>query len=204
MSIVGVFGLPGAGKSTFLAYVADCALQGKAVKLGVPGFRTELFVKQKWENVFCNFPIKGTKILRIGDIGKYDFSNSLLLIDEIMHYFDSRNWKDFSDESKYFWSMTRHYNTSVCWCSQSYRDCDLKIRNLTDTFCLLENHGTRSKVIPLRQYMKLEHGQISEGYQTAPPVGQLRLRRSRYYHMFDSYARKEYPKQESELWPFSD
>lgn len=202
--ISGIFGLPGAGKSTFLAWCVSRALQGKAITVGLPGFRTVLAPKKQWKNVYCNFPIKGTAILDPDDLGKYLFEDSLLIIDEIMHYFDNRDWKSFGEDKKYFWSMMRHYGCSAIWCSQSYRDCDLKIRNLTQQFCLIENHGNTSKVIPLTQYQRLEHGQIAEGYSAAPPLGTIRLNRKKYYHMFDSYSRKEYPEKPAALWAFDE
>ena len=63
-------------------------------------------------------------MLNWDDVGKYDFSNSLLLIDEVTLLADSRKWKNFDDSKTYFFSMHRHYKCSVIVCSQSYDDMD--------------------------------------------------------------------------------
>ena len=52
-----VFGLPGAGKSTFLAYVAQLALHGKPLEIGhYPFWRVPLTAEARYQRVYCNFP----------------------------------------------------------------------------------------------------------------------------------------------------
>ena len=132
--ITGVFGLPGVGKSTFLAFCADRANHGKDISLGFAFWKTTLNSVKKYDKVFCNFPIRGTYQLNPSDIGSADFSNCLLLIDEIMLLYDSRDWKSFSEKVKTFMALHRHYGCDIIWCSQRFNDCDVKIRALTQQF----------------------------------------------------------------------
>ena len=198
--ITGVFGLPRAGKSTFLAYVAHCALHGKICSVGFGLWKTDITERKHYERIYCNFPIAGTYQLNFDDLGKYDFTNSLILIDEIMLLCDSRNWKTFSDELKMFIALHGHFNITIVWCSQRYNDCDVKIRALTQQFLLIEKHGEYTKITPLCQYIRTEQGTITEGYEPAAPLGCKRLRRSRYYWLFDSYAHGEFEPAPAVLW----
>lgn len=191
--ITGVFGLPRAGKSTFLAYVADCALHHKIAYVGHLFWRTAITERTHYDRIYCNFPIAGTYQLNFDDLGKYDFSNCLILIDEIMLLCDSRNWKTFGDDLKAFIALHGHMGITLVWCSQRYNDCDVKIRALTQQFLLIERRGECTKVTPLAQFIRNENGTISEGYETAPPLGCMRLRRKRYYWLFDSYAHDDFP-----------
>ena len=88
--IIEIFGLPRSGKTTTLCMIAQNALKGKSV-LGLG----------KYENVFTTFFCRGCKKLDFADLGKYDFSNSLILIDEISLYADNRNFKNFDSDLLY-------------------------------------------------------------------------------------------------------
>lgn len=202
--ITGVFGLPGAGKSTFLAACACDALAGRDITVGHLLWKTKLNSQTKYEKVYCNFPIYGTYQFNFDDLGVKLFENCLILIDEIMLLCDSRNWKTFSENVKSFIALHRHYNVDIIYCSQRYNDCDIKIRALTQQFCLMEKQGQYTKITPLIMYQRVQMGSISEGYEMAAPLGCSRLRRSRYYWAFDSFARPEYPPVVCALWTFDD
>ena len=112
--VQGIFGLPGSGKSTYLAKIAK-KYQKKGIK------------------VYSNFYIKGCYQLDFDDLGIHDYSDCCILIDEISLFADSRNWKNYSAPLRYYMACHRHYNAVIYYASQSYKDCDLRIRNITDT-----------------------------------------------------------------------
>ena len=94
--ITCVFGLPGSGKSTLMAKMCKSALKGK-----------------RYDKVYCNFYLKGAYPIEFKDLGVYNFENSLILIDEAMNEADSRGFKSFTAELKYFFSNHRHYGCDV-------------------------------------------------------------------------------------------
>lgn len=112
--ITGIFGLPGSGKSTFLSMLAQQYLR--------KGYR-----------VFVNsdFPIEGCYLYDWSDIGVYDMSNSVVLIDEVSLFADNRDFKNFNKVLKQFFILHRHYHIDIIWCTQQYDGVDRKIRELT-------------------------------------------------------------------------
>ena len=117
--IVGVFGLPGAGKSTFLTWLILRALNDKPLYIGHLSFKRPIGEVRHYKRVFSNIPIDGTYKLDFDHLGKYDFSDSLIVIDEIGTLCDSRKWKDFDDGLRDFMSLHRHYNCTLVYCSQA-------------------------------------------------------------------------------------
>lgn len=101
--ITCIFGLPGAGKSSYLAYSAQRASQGKRLFCGFrPFWDISLGSAYPYQRIYSNFPIAGCYKFDWEMVGTFDFSNSLILIDEIMQLCDSRDWKNFGAEKKYF------------------------------------------------------------------------------------------------------
>ena len=100
-----IFGLPGSGKSTYLARIAR-----QNIRRGV--------------KVYSNFFIAGTYTLDFDRLGLDDYSDCVMLIDEISLFCDSRDWKKFTPAAKYFFTNHRHYNVDIYVCSQSYEDMD--------------------------------------------------------------------------------
>lgn len=201
--ITGVFGLTGAGKSTFLAWCASQALVDKPISCGHFVWKTPLVDNSvRYERVYTNFECPGCYKLNFNDLGRRCFENSLILIDEISLLCDSRNYKEFDDATKYFFTHHRKYNTDVIWCGQSYMDTDIKIRRLTKQYCFIESAAFgRSRVSPLAKVLEVsESGQIVEGFRDAPFFGCKWLKRSKYYKMFDSFERRKLPAARSALW----
>lgn len=177
--IQGVFGLPGSGKSTYLAKLAK-KYQKKGVK------------------VYSNFYIKGCYQLDFDDLGLHEYSDCVILIDEISLFCDCRNWKNFSKELVYFFTNHRHYGVSLVYCSQSYADCDKKIRNLTDSLYYIRSGLFGFSLV--RQIDKVFNvdSDITEGYRLSGLP--LLVWRHRYYKMFDSFTRKKLPPNTSKKW----
>lgn len=198
--ITGIFGLPGAGKSSYLAYLAQRAARGKSIYVGTPPFwRLSIGDAYPYQRVYSNFPIAGCYELKWELIGYVDFSNCLILIDEIMHVCDSRDWKNFPDEKKYFFSMMRHYRSDCVFASQGWMDTDSRIRNLTSQLLYIQNRGAWSKITPIRKSWMIKKN-IEEQFEQLPPIQSTYIRRRKYYHLFDSYTARKMPENPALLW----
>ena len=117
--IVGYFGLPGSGKTTFLTMIAQREL--KRISKG----------KSKYEYVLTNFYCMGTYRISYADLGNKDIRNCLILLDELTLDADSRAYKFFTDEKKMFFILHRHYNCDLIYFTQQWDGIDKKIRDLT-------------------------------------------------------------------------
>ena len=178
MSVLGVYGLPGAGKTTFLASCAMHSLSGKKY-MGI----------HPHVNVYSTFACPGCYVLEPDMIGKNNITDALLLIDEISQFFDARDWKTFPVEVRTWFQLHRHFNCDVIFCSQSYSDADKRLRNLAEKYYLLEHifwHISACK--PIRRTFDISNGCLDEKYTLAPPISWKFINRKKYYHLFDSYA----------------
>lgn len=185
--IAGVFGLPGSGKSVFLSKIAFQAQNGKSTFVGSYCLQNGCY-----DRIYTNFPIQNCYKFDFEKLGHYNYTNSLFLIDEIMMYADSRNFKSFSDDLKFFFSQHRKFKNAVVWCSQSYDDTDKKIRNLTNCFCYIRPFpwfpSKFSYVSPINPFLRFENGQIMSGYELAPPIQSRLIYLPKYWNLFDSYS----------------
>ena len=186
--ITGYFGLPGSGKSTFLASIAYHFLRR--------GIR--VFVNK-------DFPIDGCCLYDWDQLGNFDMSNSLILIDEVSLYADNRDFKKFGKQLKQFMILHRHYHCDVIWCTQQFDGVDRKIRELTNAlfYIRIAPFGF-SYAVRLQKYMHVPT--IREvRRQGAAEITSLWVRpsllsmiltprksfkfcwRNRYYKLFDSF-----------------
>lgn len=190
--ISGVFGLTGSGKSTFLAWCANKALHDKPIYVGSFPQRTYLTDNNIYERVYTNFECPGCYKLDFEKLGKVEYSHCLILIDEIMLLCDSRNYMNFGENLKYFFSHHRKYNVDIIWCGQSYMDTDVKVRRLTKQYCFItSSRFQRSKVMPIQKILEVnEFGQIVEGFSPASFWGSTFINRKSVYHLFDSMERR--------------
>lgn len=178
--IYGIFGLPRSGKTTLL-----CKIASKYMRKKVP--------------VFTNYECKGAYILDFDTLGKYNYHDCVLLIDEISLLCDSRDWKSFNKDLVYFFTHHGHFNVDIYYCSQWLTDCDIKIRRLTQELYYVERgHFGFSRVSPInRDIRTTDNGDIVDSYT----FGRSRhFRRKKYYKMFDSYVKKQLPDLTPTLW----
>lgn len=113
-----ILGVPGSGKTTYLAYLAR-----KAMKKGIA--------------VYSNVYIEGAYIIDSReDIGKYLIENAIIIIDEGGTEYDNRNWKKLKRTIIRYYKLHRHYNVDVYISSQDY-DIDIKIRNLVSSIVIV-------------------------------------------------------------------
>jgi len=104
-----VMGKPGSGKSTYMALLVR-----DAIKKGRP--------------IYSNAHVLGALKVDHSDLGKYLFLNCDIIIDEAQLHYDSRDFKNFSEFNKFFFSHYRHFSCRVFILSQSFEDLDVKIR----------------------------------------------------------------------------
>lgn len=147
------FGLPGCGKSTLLAKLAYKEL--KRIKKG----------KSKYVRVLSNYFIRGCSVLDFDMIGKYDMSNSLILLDEISLDADSRDFKSFSKPLKQFFILHRHYGCDIIYATQQYDGVDRKIRELTQNLYYMKKAGPLTYATAIyRKITITEDSEIKMGY----------------------------------------
>lgn len=184
--ISGIFGLPGSGKSMLLAKAAWLALHGRPLIIG-----NNVLHDGKYSHIVTNFPLDGCAKLEFNKLGLVGYYDTLFLIDEIMMYADSRNFKSFTDELKYFFSQHRKYKCTIIWASQNYDDCDKKIRGVTDKYFYVRRSGwfggRVSVVSPIDSYLRVQDGKIQSGYELAPPLMRSLLWLPRWWNVIDSY-----------------
>lgn len=197
--VINVFGLPRAGKSTFLAYCAKCALSGKSITVGAFGWRVSVGEFAPYKHVYSNFPLKGCCKMNFDDFGQIDFTNSLCLIDEISLYADARDYKTFSKVIKEYFALHGHYKNDIIICSQNFEDSDKRIRNLAAILLQVDKFGAFSRVRPIRRGQDVIHG---ECFTVAPPLSSTWLYRKPYYPMFDSFAAPALAPNPATLWEF--
>lgn len=178
------FGLPGCGKSTLLAKIAYKEL--KRIKKG----------KSKYVRVLSNYFIRGCSVLNFDMLGKYDMSNSLILIDEISLDADSRDFKSFSKPLKQFFILHRHYGCDIIYATQQYDGVDRKIRELTQDLYYMKKAGPLTYATAIyRKITITEDSEIKMGYvlpKLIKIISDIRHTmifcfRPRYYKLFDSF-----------------
>ncbi len=178
--ITCVFGLPGQGKSSYMAYLAKQALTTKRGK-------------KRYDRVYCNFSMSGCHKFSYSDLGVYNFENCLILIDEMMNEADSRDFKKFDAQKKYFFSNHRHYGCDVVYFTQAWDDVDKKIRNNTQELFYIKALGPFSLVNPIKQLLTIDDlsHQIVTGYKFQSIFKARFFFRPFTYKWFNSYERKE-------------
>lgn len=185
--ISGAFGLPGSGKSLWLARQADRALKGK--KLHVGTYDLQSIPGMTYDRVYTNFAFPGAYIFDWDSLGVCNYQRCLFLCDEIMMYADSRDFKSFTTEHKYAFSQMRKHKCDFLWVSQMYDDCDKKIRGITQNFYYIR-HGLLpgfTDVLPIESFFDIKDGRIQSGQQFSRRINRDMFRRKPYFKLVDSY-----------------
>lgn len=192
--IKGYFGLPGSGKTTFLTMIAQKELNRIASG------------RSPYKRVLTNFYCHGCYKIDYSQLGLYDLSDSLILLDEITLDADSRNFKQFDQIKKKFFLMHRHYSIDVIYFTQQWDGVDKKIRDITHDLYyvkklrlpLLDNISVATRIFRVLDINE-DTKEIINGYRFPNWFDRLigRTRewciRPRWYPYFDSYDREELP-----------
>jgi len=176
------FGIPGAGKTTYAAYLAK-----NDMKHG--------------KRVFSNVPITGTIKVDKCDIGHVMICDGRLIWDEAGLDYDNRKM-DMKPVEIYFYKYHRHYQMNVDFFSQGL-DVDIKIRKLAKHLYLV-----RPSIIPFfierREIGRrvgiddTTHQLIDEYYWK--PFGTKRIYCPPLWKLFNTYARKTFPDKPWTKW----
>lgn len=191
--IFEIFGLPRAGKTTLLAKIAQDAKDGKSGVLG-----------RKYKAVYTTFFCSGINRIDFDALPYYDFSDSLIIIDEISLFADNRDFKKFDKNLLEFFKLHGHQKMDIVWCSQGFTDADKKIRDLTDTIFYVSASFLPHISIVRRIIHTIDFagGDVKDLY-TLESIPKIFFRK-KWYKYFDSYEHKELPKYNSEVWGNSD
>ena len=175
---VGIYGLPGKGKTTTLAAIATASLSGRPFLDIPPHCR-----------VFSTVPIPGCFELHPDMIGVYDLSDSLLLIDEATQFFDARHWKDTPKHVLDFFAVHRHERCSVVLFTQTFAGCDSRIRSLCQQHYLLDSLPFGFSVVqPIVHKQAIFNYKPDDRYILSHFWEWAIIPRKRYYQLFDSYC----------------
>ena len=179
------FGVPGTGKTTFAAYLTK-----RAVHKDIP--------------VYSNVPITGAyKLEAHKDIGRYMIEDSLILIDEAGLEYCNRNFKDMSNDERYYYKYHRHYKTEVVFFSQSYNDMDITIRRLAQRYYVMSKSlfpfFITRREIGRRIGINEQTKEIIDEYYFKP-FGRYYIFSPVLWKMFNSYSHKPLNFKEWEKW----
>lgn len=194
--VSGFFGLPGCGKSTFLAMLAQKEL--RRIAKG----------KSKYKHVLTNFYCSGCEVIDYQQLGHFEIKDSLILLDEITLDADSRNFKQFDSYHKYFFLMHRHYGCDVVYFTQQYDAVDKKIRDITSELWFVQKIAWFScakriwRVLEINEQTK----EIVQGYRFSNLIEILFMRprkwcfRPSWYRYFDSFVVDPLPEYSFGSW----
>ena len=154
--IIIIFADIGTGQTCLLSYLAARAIDGKSINVKGLTFGRE----PSYEYVYTNFPAFGCYKLDYEDIGEVEMSHSLLLLDEAQLEADSRNFKNFSDNKKMFFSLHRHMHCDIVIATQEASMVDKRIRDLATKQYELTNGIFNT--IRLRQLEKVRNEKTQE------------------------------------------
>lgn len=183
--VTGYFGLPGSGKTTFLTRIAQ-----KELKKIVKG-------KSPYSHILTNFYCRGCEKIDYRQLGNFEISNALILLDEITLDADSRNFKDFDVSHKQFFLLHRHYNCDVIYFTQQYDGVDKKIRDITSNLFFVKKFLCFSVATKIFRILDINNvtKDIVQGYRFANIFERFSKNviqicfRPKWYKYFDSWER---------------
>lgn len=181
--ITRYFGFPRCGKTTTLTKLA--ITHQRLIDLGL----------SKYQAVYSNVPIAypGIKSIKFENLGKMDYHDCVIFIDEGRIFADCRNYKEFDHEKVVYFATHGHDRVDIHIFSHDVNDLDKSIRNCSEDVVYVQ------KILMFTRYIRIPRairfpeltGEILMGYR-APNLfeniffGKIYLRR-RWYQYFDSW-----------------
>lgn len=133
------FGLPGCGKTTYLAYLAE-----KYIKSG----------RIVYTNVFLNIP--GVRWISPSVVGKKGLYNCVLLLDEATLIAHNRDFKNYDKDMIEFFLYHRHYKCNISLFAQAPDTLDKRIREIINRTYYLH----KSRILPVTYITKIPYGLV--------------------------------------------
>lgn len=178
------FGVPGTGKSTIAALIA------------------ELHLKLK-KNVYSTTPILGCMEVPKEDIGIYEIRDGTLIMDECSTDFNNRKFKDMTLDQIEWFKKHRHYNVDIYCFSQYWNDIDIILRNLcTELYLIVPSiipFFIKVRKICKRISIDKETKEIKDEYYFKP-LGGFYYFAPKSWKLFKTHDRKELPKKNFRIY----
>lgn len=174
-----IFGMPGCGKSTTLAVVAQVCYD-----MGIP--------------CFSNFPVEHTYEFQGFDVN-YP-SGSVFIFDEIFELFGCGQSKSLPTLTTMFFREFRHSRYTVWAASQEEDDAARRIRGIITKSFQLSLCGISDKYTRLSECVLVERPQNDDGdkYEyvvvnsLVARLTDVKIYRPHFYSNFDSYCRRTF------------
>lgn len=181
--ITSIFAPIGTGKSLLLNYlVHTLAKTGKCKFKGFNFLRDCSDVQY----IYTNFPTDYSYKLNFDTLGITDYSNSVIIIDEIQMLADCRDFKGFPQRLKDFFSLCRHMSIDLIYCTQCYGDVDLKIRSKTEQILFLKRGILNTtKIVPVK--IKIDKKTLTNTFEVQDKFTNPRFYRPRLYKYCDTH-----------------
>ena len=183
------FGLPGAGKTTALAYMINC------------------FLRRKNIDVFCNVSMKGAYKIDRSDLGVFDThvdkDYAFVAFDEGSIAYWKRDFNRFSADENSYHTYHRHYKSMEAFFCQTWDGIDLRLRELNSDLYYVSSFNLPiiGKIILIRTIDKsfdIKEGQPMDGYKFS---GLPRWFPARpLFKYFDTYAAPELRHKDWNKW----
>lgn len=179
--ITAVVGFPGSGKSLLLGLFAYLGVIKKPLRFCHNDFTHFQF----YDKVYTNFSFQGSYKLDFDELGYADFKNCLILCDEIQLFADSRNFKNFGDNLKFFFSEHRKNKIDFIYATQNFDDVDKRIRSLTEQIFYIDR--AQFGYMRVRRIDRtFDETQMKNLTQFCPPMDNMYFKMKKLYHLIDS------------------
>lgn len=197
----GIFGKPGSGKSTYLTKIAY-----QQAKRGWEVYTDDASNKCPGVQYFDSAQFKAGKWLPDGRKGQMWVDGTInekdrdivLILDEIGSLYNNREFKtNLTPETLQWWKEHRHKRVKIYYGSQSYKDMDLKIRQLSDQLFIIKKGMLKNFSVAKPIYINFDiinnensdssGGQIVEQYKYDLPIFWKFILLRKWIKKFDSY-----------------
>lgn len=184
--VVEFFGFPGCGKTTHLAKTAVSTQ--RMIDRGLSRY------KYVYTNAEIDYP--GIRLIKWDYIGMYDYTDCLILIDEVGLNAHCRSYDRFPQRIVEWFCTHRHDRCDLYFYAQYYNQADKTIREVTEKLFYMRKSiipgRTRIIKIPKTILIPKDTGDIKEGYRMPNFIERIFLAkgfsRRKYYKYFNSWS----------------